>query len=119
MTIACRSITDRDDVKLTHCIRRQVMFMRQWFANQEVEEFSIAVWVKRAPGGNTKANIVQNGVCESPSFHVTSEGGELYGGIKTDSELTLEGDAVTKHTLLRSIKITCCPFDKSDELCTY
>ena len=118
MTIACRSMTDRDDVKLTPCIRQQVMFMRQWFANQEVEEFSIAVWVKRAPGGNTKANIVQNGVCESPSFHVTSEGGELYGGIKTDSELTLEGDAVTKHTALRSIKIICCTFDKSDELCT-
>ena len=99
-------MTNRDDGKLTTCVRQQVMFLRQWFARQEVEAFSIAVWVKRAPGGNSRANIVQNGVCESPSFHVTSENGMLYGGIKTDAELTLDGGSVRKYNLLRSMRYT-------------
>ncbi|KAI0208076.1 hypothetical protein LSAT2_007249 [Lamellibrachia satsuma] len=70
-----------------------VDFMRHWFAGRDVEAFSISVWVRREPGGNSKANIVQNGECEVPSFHITTENGTLYGGIRTDYNMTLDGSA--------------------------
>ncbi|KAK2181973.1 hypothetical protein NP493_373g02056 [Ridgeia piscesae] len=70
-----------------------VAFMRNWFAGRDVDAFSIAVWVRREIGGKSKANIVSNGECELPSFHITTQNETLYGGITTDQNITLDGAA--------------------------
>ena len=69
--------------------------MRNWFAGRDVDAFSIAVWIRREIGGKSKANIVSNGECELPSFHITTQNETLYGGITTDQNITLDGAAVT------------------------
>ena len=86
--------------------------MRHWFAGRDVEAFSISVWVRREPGGNSKANIVQNGECEVPSFHITTENGTLYGGIRTDYNMTLNGSAVINHQLISAMRYIGYNFEK-------
>ena len=59
--------------------------MRNWFAWNEVEAFSISVWFKRA--NQASSGIVNNGDCLfGASFDINVKPQNVYSGIGTESQ---------------------------------
>ncbi|KAI0236875.1 hypothetical protein LSAT2_012645 [Lamellibrachia satsuma] len=75
----------------------EVPFLRTWFAENEVSNFSIAVWVKRAQGNVApNAAIVNNRNCnQTAGFSVNCPGAAVTGSITTGTEVALTSYPVT------------------------
>ncbi|KAI0236872.1 hypothetical protein LSAT2_012642 [Lamellibrachia satsuma] len=68
----------------------EVSFLRTWFANKNVDKFSIAVWFQRHGDLSPKAAIVSNANChESAGYSLGCKNSEITASITTNAEVVL------------------------------
>ena len=68
----------------------QVSFLRTWFAENNVNEFSIAVWFQRKGELDPKAAIVNNKNCEQGAgFSLATDDTKVTASITTDVEVSV------------------------------
>ncbi|KAI0239670.1 hypothetical protein LSAT2_009632, partial [Lamellibrachia satsuma] len=69
----------------------EVAFLRTWFAENNVDQFSIAVWFKRRGDLSPKAAIVNNRNCrQSAGFSLSCANSEITASVTANSELVLD-----------------------------
>ncbi|KAI0239669.1 hypothetical protein LSAT2_009631 [Lamellibrachia satsuma] len=69
----------------------EVSFLRTWFADNNVDQFSIAVWFQRHGDLSPKAAIVNNGNCrQSAGFSLSSANSGVTATVTANSELVLD-----------------------------
>ena len=71
-----------------------VPFLKNYFANRNLETFTVALWFKLTGDPNTVAGLVNNGDCESdPSFsiYVGDTGGFIGGNLRTNGADMISG----------------------------
>ncbi|KAI0222915.1 hypothetical protein LSAT2_025828 [Lamellibrachia satsuma] len=69
----------------------EVAFLRTWFAENNVDQFSIAVWFQRRGDLSPKAAIVNNRNCrQSPGFSLSCANSEITASVTANSELVLD-----------------------------
>ena len=75
----------------------QVAFLRTWFAENNVDQFSIAVWFQRRGDLSPKAAIVNNRNCrQSPGFSLSCANSDITASVTANSELVLDPAPVSK-----------------------
>ncbi|KAK2174415.1 hypothetical protein NP493_806g01009 [Ridgeia piscesae] len=89
-----------NDVTCHHAIATQygsdvsivaIAFLRTWFAENNVDKFSVAVWFQRAGALSPKAAIVNNRNCkQTAGFSVSYENSQVTGSITVNSEVVLD-----------------------------
>ncbi|KAI0239671.1 hypothetical protein LSAT2_009633 [Lamellibrachia satsuma] len=69
----------------------EVAFLRTWFAENNVDQFSIAVWFQRPGDLSPKAAIVNNRNCrQSAGFRLSCANSEVTASVTANSELVLD-----------------------------
>ena len=77
-------------------------FLRTWFAQNEVDQFTVSLWFKRDSIQTGTVGLVNNGDCEEdPNFEVSAANTGVYSGVTTTSQiLTDEVQVRQKHLTL-------------------
>ncbi|KAK2174411.1 hypothetical protein NP493_806g00001, partial [Ridgeia piscesae] len=84
-----------------------VSFLRTWFAQNEVNNFSIAVWFQREGSLSPTAAIVNNRNCKQlAGFSLSCPGPSLTGSIMTDTSVTAPPSPVSVINLLLNDELT-------------
>ncbi|KAI0210499.1 hypothetical protein LSAT2_004756 [Lamellibrachia satsuma] len=70
-------------------VRIEVPFMRDWFRDECMTEFTVMLWFKRARGSFGRVGLVHNGDCMyQPTFIIEGDennrGQNVFGGLDTD-----------------------------------
>ena len=61
-------------------------FLRTWFAENEVDEFTVTVWFKREGEMDSTQGIVNNGDCiDSAGFYIGHESETVIANITTEN----------------------------------
>ena len=77
--------------------RMQVAFLRTWFAENNVDQFSIAVWFQRRGDLSHKAAIVDNRNCrQSSGFSLSCANSQITASVTANSELVIDPTSVSK-----------------------
>ena len=83
-------------------------FLRTWFAQNEVNNFSIAVWFQREGSLSPAAAIVNNRYCKQVAgFSLSCPGPSLTASIMTDTSVTVPPSPVSVTSLLLNIHVKC------------
>ena len=91
--------------------RMQVAFLRTWFAENNVDQFSIAVWFQRRVDLSPKAAIINNRNCrQSPGFSLSCANSEITASVTANSELVLDPAPVSKYRETSHYGILSDPF---------
>ena len=59
-----------------------------WFAENEVDQFTVSLWFKRDGIQTGAVGLVNNGDCEEePNFEVTASENGVYSGVTTSTQV--------------------------------
>ncbi|KAI0213204.1 hypothetical protein LSAT2_001799 [Lamellibrachia satsuma] len=79
--------TERGRVAWFDGARLEVAFLRMWFAQNEVDQFTVSLWFKRDGIQSGLVGLVNNGDCEEdPNFEVTASPNGIYSGVTTGTQ---------------------------------
>lgn len=71
-----------------------------WFAQNEVDQFTVSLWFKRDGIQSGLVGLVNNGDCEEdPNFEVTASPNGIYSGVTTGTQ-TLTNKVQVRRKLL-------------------
>ena len=81
----------------------QVAFLRMWFAENEVDQFTVSLWFKRDGIQTGSVGLVNNGDCEEdPNFEVTASENGVYSGVTTSTQVITTSVTVRRIALSRT-----------------
>ena len=87
----------------------EIPFFNNWFAYNQVEEFTVSMWINPAVGSNAVdlQGVLSNGNCEAlSSVKIVIRSGMLYLGLDTDVSVETQGVPVSSHTRQGVLHVT-------------